>query len=261
MNWKEKSYIIGLAQTDGNMYRRDKNKKKGRFSLSLSYRDRDIIKKISELIDVNFSIRKRKREVNFGASHTVDLSVCDYKFRDFLETHGVPYGKKSDIIARPQFPELEEIDYVRGLYDGDGSLGIVAQGFPYISITTASEELKNFLCDFIFRTTGRVKRIKRNKRDNIYNIVLFKEDAAKLVSLLYYDGAMAINRKREKSELVKAWIRPADLKKRDWNPLRWLAEEDAIVMSNGQKKASVLLGRTVASVSCRKRRLNQRIRA
>ena len=39
------------------------------------------------------------------------------------------------------------------------------------------------------------KRLSRNKRDNVYNIILFDEDAVEYTRLLYKDATIYLGRK------------------------------------------------------------------
>jgi len=173
------SYMIGLFQTDGNMYEMKRNR--GKFSLSLSVKDEDIIYKLKKLIPYNSNISKRFKKTNFKRVdkiyeyniEIISLSISSIYFRNFLLSCNIPYGKKSKIIDGPiNLKNFSEINYIRGLFDGDGSLGFTKKGFPYIGFVTESENIKDYLLTFFSKITGKVKKkINRNKRDNIYIIV------------------------------------------------------------------------------------------
>ena len=147
------SYLIGLFQTDGNQYKM-KDGKKGKFVIELSSKDEDIIINIKDYISYNYSISKRNKDTIIKDkkynSDYIKLSVCDYEFRSFLYEHGVPYGKKSKTIKPPlHIKNLSIKDYIRGLYDGDGSLGLTSNGFPFISFTTDSDDIAEYLNKYI----------------------------------------------------------------------------------------------------------------
>ena len=121
---KDTSYLIGLFQTDGNIYETTRNR--GKATIELSVKDEDIIEKIKNLIPYNYNITKRTRTVSIGKYDYIDkeyvaIKIYDINFRKFLIDSGVPSGKKSSIIGAPLHLENLSIrDYVRGLYDGDG---------------------------------------------------------------------------------------------------------------------------------------------
>jgi hypothetical protein len=218
------SYMIGLFQTDGSMYESERNR--GKFSLSLSIKDKDIIYKLKELIPYNSNISKRFKKTHFQRKNKIyeynneiiALTVSNKYFRDFLLTCNIPYGKKSKIIIPPfHLENFSEIDYIRGLFDGDGSLGFTKQEFPYIGFTTESENIKDYLLEFFSEITEKsLKNANRNKRDDIYNILLFKEDAVKFCEMIYYKDCLSLNRKYNIARDIINWIRPIEMKKKEF---------------------------------------------
>jgi len=214
-NYNDFSYLIGLFQTDGSLY--DDTRNRGKFRIELSIKDSDIIYKIKNILDsmnVNCSISERIRETNFGISDSITLSASELQFRNLLKEWNVPAGKKSNTIEPPfHKKEFSVNDYIRGLYDGDGSVGYTSNNFPFVSFVTKSEKLKDFLINFISEITAKPKKkINRNLRDYIYNITITKEDAIYFCEEIYPSGCLSINRKYENSQKVKSWIRPKDMK-------------------------------------------------
>lgn len=216
------SYMIGLFQTDGSMSQHSRDR--GIFSLSISSKDEDIIYKIKKLIPYNSSVKKRNKKTYFQRNskcyeynnEIISFSVHNKYFRDFLLKCNIPYGKKSNIIEPPtHLQNFSKIDYIRGLFDGDGSLGYTGLNFPYVSFVTESETIKNYIIDFISEITNKSKKeVNRNKRDNIYNILISKEDAIKFCELVYYKDCLSLNRKYNISQDIIKWIRPENMKKR-----------------------------------------------
>jgi len=185
----------------------------GRFSISLKYDDYDIIYKISKFVPCNYTISCRERITNFTpkskTSKSIGIRINNQCFREFLNENGVPHGNKTNNISPPLHSKnLSIIDYIRGLYDGDGSVGLTKTNrvVPYMSLTTSSDNVAYFIFDFISNLCGKPKKkTNRNKRDNVYNIVVFKEDAIKLANLLYYKDCLSIKRKYEKAQTIKMW--------------------------------------------------------
>lgn len=251
---KDESYLIGLIQTDGHLQKSTRNR--GKLQIELNIRDRDILFKIAENLRVNYSIKERKRTTNFGYSHTICLSVFDQNYRRYLVENGVPEGRKSQII-KPPAKKFCEVDYIRGLYDGDGSLGITEKGFPFLSIVTSSDDIKDYLISFIAKTLNKpAKTMNKNKRDNVYNICILNEDAVNIVKILYYENCLGIDRKKEKAQEVIKWVRPDSSKKRATVFKKWSAYEDEVVLNNNITKASEILNRSYRSVSCRRFKIN-----
>jgi hypothetical protein len=120
---------------------------------------------------------------------------------------GLPYGAKSKIVRQPPVNTISIIDYWRGIIDGDGSLGITRNNIPFLSLTTYSDQLAIDYEHFLFSFTGKRKKLKRNRRDNIYNIMISREDAQLIVKTLYYNNCLCINRKKRSAKKIMKWKR------------------------------------------------------
>jgi hypothetical protein len=254
LNENDLSYLIGLFQTDGNLHETTRNR--GKFRLELNIKDEDIIHKISKLIKYNFKISSRERETNFGKSSTIMLSVYNIEFREFLKKSGVPAGKKSEIIKPPiHINKFSPTDYIRGLYDGDGSLGYTSTNFPYVSFTTQSEFVKNFLIDYISEITFKNKKeLTKNVRDNIYNIMITKEDAIMFCEKIYPENCLSINRKYKSAQEIKKWKRPSGMIKIE-NKKTWNKEDDLFIVTHSIVESMEELDRTESSIKNRLWRL------
>jgi hypothetical protein len=127
----------------------------------------------------------------------------------------MPYGRKPAIIAPPTC-EYAQIDYFRGILDGDGSLGITGYSFPFVALVTASSALAEVYLSFLSELTGKTKKLALNVRDRIYNITIYKEDAQIVASTLYYDRCLALTRKKQSAQRIQQWQRPDAMRKRDF---------------------------------------------
>jgi len=255
---KDTSYLIGLYQSDGHLCQGVNNK--GKATIELSIKDEDIIYKIKQIIPYNYGIRKRTRNIIMKNKNyeyeSINISVYNKEYREFLEKNGVPYGKKSKIIDVPKSKKLSNFDYIRGLFDGDGSLGFTKDNLPFVGFVTESEYIKDYLLDFISNITGKKRKvINRNKRDKIYNIVIYKEDAIIFCEKIYYDNCLSIDRKYRNSILIKKWVRPADMKKLDFERKKWMNDEDDYILLNTIEDSMNKLNRTKKSIQTRKYRL------
>jgi hypothetical protein len=208
---EEHSYFYGFAQADGSLYETTRNR--GKLSIELSERDESLLLEFQNTFTVNSYMSKRTRDTNFKDNHTsVTFTIHDWEFRKELKLLGFPNKSKSLIIGPPT-GNYKEVDYIRGIIDGDGSLGLTSQNIPFISLVTMSDDLKDYYIKFIYNVTGKLKKPNRNTRDNAYNIMVTKEGAQLIVSKLYYENCMCLSRKLSKSKDVMSWIRPPNMKK------------------------------------------------
>ena len=254
------SYFVGLVQTDGHLYqcKSRENDHRGRLVIELSSRDAHILRTLANMIPCNFGIRERERDVVCNGrkyhSVTTSLSVSDLGFRMMVEKLGVPYGPKKD-VAPSSWENLSVADYMRGLFDGDGSVGFAKNGMPFIGFVTQSQRMAEFVRDIISHWTSKpIKKLQRNKRDNIYNLTVFREDAVVLADRMYYDGCVGINRKVELANSVRSWIRPAWMKKHSGHRLTWTDQDvcrllEALLAGKTADEIGELLQRTKNSIN------------
>jgi hypothetical protein len=251
----ELAYLFGFLQADGHLSKSTRNR--GRVRIELQLRDRTILERFKELLPVYSSIGERTRDTNFKkGSESAIWTLYDQDLRTTLNALGLPYGKKSKLVAPPE-PPFSECDYFRGIIDGDGSLGLTGNGFPFLSLTTSSPAMSSAYMDFVFKVTGKRKSTKPNKRDKMYNVCVFKEDAQLLASVLYYPGCLCLRRKALSAERVQAWVRPSNMIRVTWEKRRWTGKEDATILSLPVQKAARKLRRTERSVRVRLSRLRQ----
>ena len=249
----EHSYFMGLIHADGHMH---KNKRRGggRFTIGLQVSDTPILKKLAGLYpETNSSVYTYSRPTTFSDMYTYSsLYIGGREFTKELNAAGMPYGKKSDIISMPN--DAIVIDYFRGLIDGDGSLGLTAKGFPFVSLVTSSEQSATEYIEFLYSITGKRKTSTRNKRDGVFNIAVYKEDAQALVGVLYYDGCLCIQRRLESAKRVLEWRRPKSMAVRDTRK-PWDAEQDEFILNHDLHESMEKLGRSKKSVVTRLWRL------
>ena len=233
------AYIFGLLQTDGHL--REETRNRSQITIEISEKDSDIIYKIDKILPVKAHISSRIRTTNFSRNYkSITLRICNYEFKEKIKALGLPVGKKSAIIAPPK-GHFSKVGYYRGIIDGDGSLGITATKIPFISLVTDSDDLKDAYCELIFGVCGVNKSCKRNKRDNIYNICLYKEGAQALIKYLYPDDCLALQRKIDKAKEALAWVRPKDMRRRITEIKRWTSEQEEFILTHSVEESMNVL--------------------
>ena len=244
------SYIFGLLLADGNMYLNTRNR--GRISIEVSIRDEDIIEKLAKEIP-SVTIKRRIRNSNFLKNYT-SICLTNYQilFRENLIQCGFPVKDKTKSCCAPTV-EYSKRGFWRGVIDGDGSLGLSING-PFISLVTASEQLKEDYLSFLNEEFGIIKSVNRNARDGVYNIMVGREDAIKLAKYLYTNSKLHIDRKYKSYLSMLDWVRTT--KKSDNQHVRWNLKEDEYILSHTTKESVLCLKRTEKSVLMRLWRLN-----
>lgn len=261
LNSENLNYIIGFLQGDGHHSENTRNR--GKIHIKLSEKDIDILDKLEKILTPVVNVRRANRVENtkfkvyeYLNYKTVHLTIFNLEFRIAIKPY-VPVGKKSNIIEPPySLSNFSKRDYIRGLIDADGSIGISKNNRPFISLCVSSEKLKDFLIKDIEEITGLKKEINRNTRDNVYNIMLNNEEAIKYAEYLYKDSNLYLDRKYNEFLNFSSWIR--SIPKRNCVVKKWSEEQDKIVLNNvlSLQEKMKLLNRTSKSINVRFWRLN-----
>lgn len=248
------SYFLGLLITDGSIYINRKNPNKGKITIELKYDDKFTLENMINLFPFPSSLYTRIRSTNFSKNYkTITWNCSQKEMRDWLMSINIPCGKKSQTIKYVQGAFKKH--FWRGVIDGDGSLGFTKDGLPFISLVTASEQLRNDYLEYIHSVTGKKFNPQRNVRDGVYNILILKENAVLLAENLYPVGEYNfIPRKKQMANKIQEWKRP-DTMRSSLNIQKWDESQDKIVLENTCSTAMELLNRSKASILCRKRRL------
>jgi hypothetical protein len=247
----EHSYFYGFALADGNLYLSSRNR--GKFRIELNKTDIDILLKFQKMFNCYSSIGERHRITNFKKIDSAYFTICNKEFRDEITDLGFPIGRKCEVFNLPKI-EYDEVDFWRGIIDGDGSLGVTGKNIPFISLVTKNENLYNGYLSFLKREFNIDVKLNKNKRDAIYNIMITKENAQNIVKKLYYDGCVSLERKYISSRMVLNWERPIEMIKVSHKD--WTKEQDEIIFTKSIEEAMILLNRTKNSIKMRKYRLN-----
>ncbi|MDX2606575.1 LAGLIDADG family homing endonuclease [Streptomyces caniscabiei] len=249
----EYAYMFGFLQMDGHL--EQGAGQKGRLTVEINARDIDILRHFRDLTPYYSNITERARSTNFAETHhSATWSLYSLEARKRLSELGLLHGRKSKRIAPPR-GDFSRRDYLRGIIDADGSVGRTSQGFPFISLATASTAIAAYLCFYARQLTGAERTLKRNARDGIYNVLYTKEDAKELAAHFYYENCLSLSRKQAAATSLTAWVRPAGMKLAPYRR-RWKEWEDrALLQADDVASAAEQLGRPQQSCSMRLWRL------
>jgi len=223
-------YLLGLFITDGNMYHGE---------ASLSSIDLDILNKIDKLLSTKTCISKKSN------SNCYRLRINNKIIFNWLLQNGcIP--NKTKVVKFPDVPKQYIPDFIRGLIDGDGNIGMYKNRavirFDSASldlITKFSDELillginnKISLTKWI-KTTINGKQIKSTTQ--MYRIALSGLKVYKLLKIMYYsDTSLYIQRKKEVARTIynyfeKSGFSQDDLIKLDKFPMyKWVSDQELI---------------------------------
>lgn len=256
----EVSYLLGLLHTDG--WHSGAIDAKGKAGIELHERDVDVLRQVREVIPCRTSLMRRQRNTNFAEDYvSYTLQFFDQAIRVELAALGMPPGRKAYDLSPPVDAGLVVRDYLRGVLDGDGSVGFTRTGIPFVSLVTASEHLARFFEGQIWEVCGVRRATHRNSRDRVFNVMVSNHAAALLAAHCWApQDCPAMRRKAEAAADVAAWVPlPERAFRYGVGRTPWTAAEDAIVPSQPLAESAEVLGRTLKSVTVRRWRLRNSV--
>ncbi len=119
----EMAYVLGLICTDGNLHiRKDKSGYKLGI-LTFAQKEKELVEKFLSLMDCNATIRfkERKELETTTAGELYYFNIGNNDIANDLQRLGVTTNKSLD-MKFPDIPDRYFRHFVRGLFDGDGSV-------------------------------------------------------------------------------------------------------------------------------------------
>lgn len=197
---QEKAYILGLLYADGCNYR---NKRNIAVALQLQERDKDILFKIKDIMKYTGDIYFAKKRFTHHQNSYV-LKTFSKKISSDLLKHGMTPRKS----FTKTFPILEDHlvrHFIRGYFDGNGSINLRASTNLPTTSFTSSRPMINALVDIFKRELDITCSVFNKHNINGYIDTLFiygHEYNMRLRDYLYKDSTIEIERKKEKFYLI-----------------------------------------------------------
>jgi hypothetical protein len=114
----EKAYWLGFIAADGHI-------SKTKYKLAFCVKDEDILFKLKNAINAGSPVSHRfnhDKRTN-KTYEQYNIQITSKKFCEYIKQHGVT-ELKSDIFEFPNIEERFYSHFIRGMYDGDGSISI-----------------------------------------------------------------------------------------------------------------------------------------
>jgi intein-encoded DNA endonuclease-like protein len=201
----EKFYVIGLIASDGCI--------SGNFAKLVS-KDRELVDYLKTVTECINPVREDYREVNGTIQKYYGLHFSSVEMVEILNTYGIT-ERKSLTFSSKNVPQKYLCDFIRGVFDGDGSLSVSRRKdngarTQKFGIVSASEEFAKELHFIFSEVVGvSVNKIVRDKRGNgIYNICVGKRgDVIRLGEWMYGKdfSKFGLKRKKDKFNILREW--------------------------------------------------------
>lgn len=194
------AYAIGLMASDGCMF-------SDNIHMSFTSKDLSLVRAFKRILKLRNKITKKYNSKQQSSWHVQFGNVVLFKW--FVSIGITP--RKSRTIAQVAMPDSLFLDFLRGLWDGDGS--VYSYRDPrwgtymyYISFATASELFAYWLQNRVQQITGLKGHITRNKtkKDNdIFQLRFAKKESKVLFHSMFYTQKVAcLKRKFAKMQKI-----------------------------------------------------------
>lgn len=200
------AYVLGFWYADGDL------KKERSYRVSFSSNDLEILEKIKSVVESNAKIYQFYRKGILQNSFYLTL----HSKKLHLDLKGLGGKKsKSTTLAFPSISSKYLADFVRGYFDGDGSVHEITyratkNGKNYTEIrsnfTCGSriflEELKQILTEKL----GLAKRVIGQYGPHQFKLGYGQKDTSKLLNFMYYPShSISLKRKAKYLSIIQAY--------------------------------------------------------
>jgi hypothetical protein len=199
----EMAYILGFIAADGCILNN-----KNTMRIASQKRDKEILEKIKEELEFEGEIHERNVTLNGKKYESAILAITSKKIADSLKALGITERKSFSIQMPDSIPEEYIADYIRGYFDGDGSVdvrypsnsnGVVTKA-PQIRtrIISGSKLILEQFREFLVRNGLRNVRITLPSGRNVFTITYSTFDSIKFYRLIYSPNTdLYLKRKKE----------------------------------------------------------------
>lgn len=188
------AWLLGMYAADGYfpMRRGSKNK----ICLALGKKDEEILWRIKNQLKCKTPLVNYIATVNGKKYPQVALNFTSKKIRQQFEKYIPVENKTENLKTLPDIPKEYIIDFIRGVWDGDGS-------FPRNKDRKITSNLISFNRSFV-QSIGDFLKNEYNLTPHIYctknkywTLVFFKEDTLRLGHLFYDNDYISLKRKKD----------------------------------------------------------------
>lgn len=182
------AYILGFVVADGCIIKR--KDRMDSYVFNITSKDKNILIKIKEALESDHTIGVKYNSLKMPYSH---LSICNREICNDLMKLGI-HPRKTYNLEPIKVPEKYFSDYVRGFFDGDGTVYIynvngapqIKSGFVAISLSFI-QDFTTKLCRALKISEKSVHRVKiaGGKTMIQYNICFYIDDSEKLAKFMY----------------------------------------------------------------------------
>lgn len=192
INTEQKAYVLGFIVADGCI------SKNGTLMFANQEEDVDVIEKIRDALQCDAPIRRKEFSCR---KPQVMFSIHCIQYQEALSAMGIDNRKTYTIEMStiiPFVPDYLERHFLRGMFDGDGGLGLYK--YPYLKKHTVALTYTGRLnvCEYVRDKFGLSTKLV-NEKSEFYSVrSTCREDIMRIGHYLYDDATIYMDRKINK---------------------------------------------------------------
>lgn len=192
------AWLLGFIASDGSI-----SLKTNTIKISLSTKDREILEKIKEEVEIENKIR------DFTTADGFDCSSVEWtceKHKNKLKEYNIIPQKTFKLLPPYKLNKKYWIDYIRGYFDGDGSVNLIQGKNLRWQVCSATKPILEFIIEAFFEQYNIPKvNIQVQQRVHpLYYIQYSTNSTKKIYDILYTPNSLYLKRKKEHfDEIVK----------------------------------------------------------
>jgi len=190
------AWLLGFLASDGCV-RKDRNEIK----IGLSKVDQEILEKIKAELKIENKISEYVTAEGF---ESVTLQWTCKEHKDELAKYSIVPDKTFKIQPPYKLERKYWIDYIRGYFDGDGSVNLIhnkEQKSLRWQVCSATPEILHFIVDYFYEDYGipkvNIQAQNRNNNHTLYVIQYSTNATKKIYDILYTPNSLFLNRKKQ----------------------------------------------------------------
>lgn len=197
--WRpELAYVVGLIATDGCLYN-------DRRHINLTSKDLQLIRTFKKCLGLRN--KEGKKNSGFADTWAYNLQFGSVDFYNFLLDIGLTPAK-SKTMSEIKIPKEYFPDFLRGLFDGDGTIYSymdprwASSHMFYTAFVSASKLFIDWLQkqgNGILGINGRISISRKVEGNTVYQLKYAKKESLVLIGHMYYNHKVpCLKRKRDK---------------------------------------------------------------
>lgn len=189
------AWLLGFLAADG--YLPKTKGAKNRIVITLARQDENVLYEIKKELGYEGPVRQFDSTEGYPSS---SLAFTSQKLRKKIESYGIVNNKTFKFKKLPKnLPDEYKIDFIRGFFDGDGSIYATKEKKIGMSFTCANKELLIDIREYLAKKYNVAIPVLRSciRTHEIFYIQYYKKDSLLLGEVFYNNSFLSLPRKKK----------------------------------------------------------------